>query len=378
MAIIDFPTTPGFLGAQFSVWVNTSERAFTGFFTGNRNTRSNAADRLGCQVTLPPVKNRIQAAAREAFIMGLRSTGDHVRFGMPHRALPLGTLSGTPTVSSSAAAGARSVTIGGAFTIYGGLLVSDFEVDTDADGLSDNWASYVLGSSTALTFAHTTDAYYGSRAQRLQATALGSGTGDRIGIWRTISVPAAAIGQTFTYSAYLKRDATSLVRAQLHISWRNSSNVEISATTDQVTPTTSYARYSTSSTVPSGTVTADVYLWWHSRSSNASPFVGDIDALQLETAPAASTFRGRATLLAGDFIGIGGNLLQSAGAAANDVGAMTVATTTPLQKAIASTAPVIWSAPTGVWELEDPGLQLDYTAPIIQGPLVLRFRQVPQ
>jgi hypothetical protein len=37
---------------------------------------------------------------------------------------------------------------------------------------------------------------------------------------------------------------------------------------------------------------------------------------------------------------------------------------------------VQWNAPTGLWELDDDGLQLDYSAPVVQGGFAIPLRQV--
>lgn len=85
-----------------------------------------------------------------------------------------------------------------------------------------------------------------------------------------------------------------------------------------------------------------------------------------------------ATIAAGDWLGIGGNLLQCGygGAVANPSGVATVPLVLPLQRAVVAGAAVAYVAPTGVWQLDGDGLQLDYTAPALQQGLAIPLLQV--
>lgn len=109
--IVDWPATPAFKSAQFALGLQVSEALARGFYTGNLlSQRSAQADRMTCQVTLPPC-TRTDAGEREGYIFHLRSQRLWMRFGLPHRPVPLGTLRGTPTVTSAAVAGAMSIAI---------------------------------------------------------------------------------------------------------------------------------------------------------------------------------------------------------------------------------------------------------------------------
>lgn len=109
--IVDWPTTAAFKAAQFSLGLQVSEALARGFYTGNViSQRSAQADRMTCTVTLPPC-TRDQAGEREGYILHLRSQRLWMRFGMLQRPIPLGTLRGTPTVTSAAVAGATSIAI---------------------------------------------------------------------------------------------------------------------------------------------------------------------------------------------------------------------------------------------------------------------------
>lgn len=121
--ILDWPTTRPFLGARFSLALDVSEAAGGGFYTGNRTYRSSLADRMLCTVTLPPC-TAIDAGVREGYLFALRSQRLWMRFGMPHRRIPVGTLRGTPTATSPAAAGALTMAITAAPNVT--LLPGDF------------------------------------------------------------------------------------------------------------------------------------------------------------------------------------------------------------------------------------------------------------
>lgn len=138
-------------------------------------------------------------------------------------------------------------------------------------------------------------------------------------------------------------------------------------------------RHSISSQVPSGCVNVRVFLWVEQRVGVPGAAALEVDAAQFEVSSAATAYAGLATAGPGDFIGIGGNLLQVAyaGATATDAGAMTVPLVYPAPKAISNGAAVTLLNPTGTWELDTDGLQLDYTAGIIQGGIAVPFRQVP-
>lgn len=107
-----------------------------------------------------------------------------------------------------------------------------------------------------------------------------------------------------------------------------------------------------------------------------SPVVATATAAGARTLPITTT--AGATLAAGDWIGVSGNLLQCAymGVTADGSGAMSVPLVLPTQKAISAGAAVSYTAPTGVWQIEDAGLQLDYSPAGIQSGLALPLLQV--
>ena len=107
-----------------------------------------------------------------------------------------------------------------------------------------------------------------------------------------------------------------------------------------------------------------------------SPVVTSNTAAGSRTLPISTT--PFATMLPGDWISIGGNLLQCgyAGATADGTGAMSMPLTLPTQKAITAGAAIVYTAPTGVWQIDDEGVQLDYSAPVIMGGIAVPLLQV--
>lgn len=110
MSTLDWPTLRAFGTAQLRFGASTPKSSFTGFFDGQTQSISHLADRLRCTVTMPPC-NAADGATREAFFMEAASAGHWLRLPHLHRREPRGSLRGTPTVASSAAAGARTLLV---------------------------------------------------------------------------------------------------------------------------------------------------------------------------------------------------------------------------------------------------------------------------
>lgn len=121
MATIDWPAGRTWTPASMRWGASTPKSAWAAYFTGQVQSISHLADRLRCVVTLPPC-GPADAGAREAFFLEVASAGHWVRLGHPQRPTPLGTLRGSPTVASSAAVGARTLSVQGSVgdTLAGG------------------------------------------------------------------------------------------------------------------------------------------------------------------------------------------------------------------------------------------------------------------
>jgi hypothetical protein len=369
MAIIDWPTTRPFTGALFSLGLDVSESAYTGFLTGNRTRRSNLADRLRGTLTLPPCADPVAGAAREALLLGLRSTGDLLRMAVPHRRYPLGTLRGAPVVSVSAAAGARSFSIAGGTAGVNLLSGSGFEIDTNADGVADQWAAYTTtaGAVTRGLFAGALISQEAGLAyQSVNSAALNGAAG-----CISDGVPVAA-GRVYTASAAMA--ATTGAACVISIAWKNAGGAYISES--QASHSATLGRRSVTASAPVGATSAQVVVFAFSVAGTAVDFSADNAQLELGSVP--TPFAGFPSLVGGDWVSVGGNLLMVgyAGATMSDAGAGTVPLTLPLQRPLSSSAPVTWVSPTGLWELDDDGLQLDYSAGLVQGGVAIPLRQV--
>lgn len=373
MAIIDWPTTRAFRGATFTLALDTSESTFTGFFTGNRQRSSHLADRLRATLLVPPTPVAAEGAARESFMLGWRSTGDWVRMAMPHRAAPLGTAWGSVTLGASAAAGARSITLAGVLARPNLLFYSGMEIDANADNLADGWPLFSSGNTGFVDKA--TVAGNGSpRGQTVFSNALGPLATDQMGIYR-IGVPCTQ-GLVYSFSADTK---DTILTVRLQINWFTVASALISSSTADFTFSGgTWARRTLTATAPATAAKCDVYIIGQAQSGGPTNAAISIDNVQLEVGATATPYAGLATLLGGDWLGVGGNLLQVAyaGAVADDAGNMTVPLSMPLPKAVTSGAVVTHAAPTGLWELDDDGLQLDYSAPLVQGGFAIPLRQV--
>lgn len=113
MTTVAWPTTRPFAPQRCTIGVDVRERAFVGFYSGNRTRLSTLAERMRATLTLG-ICLPSEAGAREALILGhLISLGGRVTFGAFHRQHPLGSISGsgTITVAAATAAGSRSVTL---------------------------------------------------------------------------------------------------------------------------------------------------------------------------------------------------------------------------------------------------------------------------
>jgi hypothetical protein len=359
MAIIDWPTDRAFQGAQFSLGLDVSESTSTGFLTGNRTRRSNLVDRLTGMLTLPPCFDRRGGAVREAFMMGWRSNGDWVRMGMPHRRRPYGTLAGAPVVASAVAAGARSITLkdGNGLNL---LINPSFERVA--------LAPWTVTGGTVAAVRSVDTAFVQTYSVKLDNSTAGAGH------YLGQLVPCRPSTQ-YTLAAFVRNNgitASALDDRSISIS-----DLPLVAYAQDATLTTSHPLFTWTlkqvsiTTGPSATH-LDVRLY--------SP-QGTVywDAVQLTEGSILPFFEEAPTLLGGDCFGIGGNLLITsfAGAVRNaTTDFLDVPLATPVQRAIAAGATVAWNAPTGLWELDADGLQLDYSAPSLQAGFAIPLRQV--
>ena len=110
MATVTWPASAHFQPRSFTLGARVPKSGFQAFFTQQVTSINHLGQRLVLTLQLRAC-GPVEAAERAAFITSLVSSGDWVRVGLPLRTVPRGTLRGSPSVFSNAAAGARSFVI---------------------------------------------------------------------------------------------------------------------------------------------------------------------------------------------------------------------------------------------------------------------------
>jgi hypothetical protein len=120
MATLDLPGGNAFGVSAIIFSPTTPKSAWVAPFTGQVQSISHLGDRFRAMVRFRPCSAE-DGANREAFFIGMASSGDWVR--LPHwRQIPNGTMRGSPTVGANAAAGAKTLVVNGQVgdTLLGG------------------------------------------------------------------------------------------------------------------------------------------------------------------------------------------------------------------------------------------------------------------
>jgi hypothetical protein len=177
--------------------------------------------------------------------------------------------------------------------------------------------------------------------------------------------------QTFTFSVYLK---SGTFTGDVTLFLRDGGGSTVASTT--VTPTASWARYSITGTFGASPA-ADIVVIVDPNAGAAFETYQQ-SGVKLQRGASLTEFKLAPNLQAGDFLSVGGNLLQVAypGAPGDSTGAITIPLTLPAPKAMTAGATVECTLPTGLWELDDDGLQLDYSAGNVQSGIAIPLRQV--
>lgn len=145
MAVLDLPAGDAFGVAAIVFSPTTPKAAWIAPFTGQVQSISHLGDRLRATVRFRAC-DATAGAAREAFFVGMASTGDWVR--LAHwRNVPTGTLRGSPTVASAAAAGARTLQVQG---VTGATLVGGDMLGVNGQLVMTGYAGAVANGSGVL------------------------------------------------------------------------------------------------------------------------------------------------------------------------------------------------------------------------------------
>lgn len=216
----------------------------------------------------------------------------------------------------------------GSGSIGGGNLLanSGFEVDSNADGVADSWLSFSSGTTGTVTNTTPTSGMRGSKAQRVDCTALGTTPGtDRIGIEQALvqlgSLAGTKVAVSCAFSASAQTDM------QIQLVWKTSGGSTISTDTFTAPNPASLdlRRVAFTATVPATCTQADLYAWVTPQTGRASSACAALwDDVQLQSGAVPTDWAPRADeILAG---AVGTTQLASGAATA-----VTVLTQTSLQ-----------------------------------------------
>lgn len=311
------------------------------------------------ELTFPDdtVVNLAAVRQREALLASLRGGATRLELCNLLQPVPLGTLRGSPTVATTAAAGATSIAIAGATASPNLLQGGGFEIDTDSNGLADGWTSYVNGSVGAVAHASGVAlSGVGARSQRNSVTALGTADLDRAGHYRDAVQPADVPVGPVTASAW------ALVNPGCNLKLQADFYSAGGSLLGSLGPQVLVGAGATQRIVVSGTPTAApwrsvrLYLW---ATATGSPFTGNVwfDDAQVELGAVASAFAGSPTMLRGDRLRLGATgqrVMATADAAGSDAGAITVQFTPPLRASVASGTEVVWNRPASLYVPREP------------------------
>jgi hypothetical protein len=198
-----------------------------------------------------------------------------------------------------------------------------------------------------------------------------SGAGNAYTLWSYSTTAHAS--RTFTFSAYLKAGTFT---GSVILRIRDGSNA-VDLATSTLALSGAWQRISASVTF-GASPTAGIICFLDQTDAGSVGETYSRYGVQLEAGSSPTDFTSVPTAAAGDFFSVAGNLLQVAypGATGDVTGAMTLPLTLPAPKAMTAGATVECTLPTGLWELDDDGLQLDYSAGNVQSGIAIPLRQV--
>ncbi len=340
MATIDWPTRLIPQAAQLSL--RKAGTQFVSPFNGTLQALEFVAERwtLSCSLA-PQFQHDPHAVA--AFCNRLAGGVERVRVWPFHTGgVPRGTLRGAPTLSATVFRGGTSISVAGATSRANLLLGSSFEVDSNADGLADNWAAYAVGSSTSPVWTRV-PGFNGLWAQRQEVTSLGPTEADRVGLRCATDQPVTP-GRAYTLAAHMRGSLGQMV---LNIDWRDAGGAYLSSSMQAFAASASWQRLSMSTVAPAGAAIGRLFVWLQDAGTVSAPAWFEVDNVQFEAAAAASAYGFLPSLLAGDYLAAGGQLFMVAeDVLLNDMGAGVVPVLNRVRATIASGSAVTWYRPS--------------------------------
>lgn len=352
MAII---TPPAELALQIGSWQLGQQRYdITEQSDGNGHTatRLGAPPRWRLRMGSVPALLAADAARWKATVLGLRGRINHLAMWDVTNPVPRGTARGSLTLAATAAAGAASVQLVGA---SGTNLVrgGSFEVDTNSDGLADEWLHVSTGSVGTRSFSLSPDnRVAGASSQVLGASALAAGTGNYHSAYQVISVAHAA-GRPVALAGWFVATPGTTVLLELY--WRDSGGSAVAGTlTSQALATGGSQLLQASGVCPPNAVTGEIFAY--QRDGVGGPAAFYLDGVHAVVDAETGVYPPQPNLLQGDWLQIGTGVashycMVTADATATDAGAITVSIEPPLRQAIASNTAVTWNKPVAHYKL---------------------------
>lgn len=226
------------------------------------------------------------------------------------------------------------------------------------------YSEYQLADNTQASCStvveSVTDADGGLNAGRVSRTVAGSS--NAYIVWSAATTAGA--GRAFTFSIWVK---TGTYTAGFTLYLRDGADVTQASV--NITPTASWVRYTVTATFSgSATVGVRAYL---DPTTDSGP-VGenyDIYAELLNEGGTADTYVRTATLLAGDMLGVGGQLVRVlAGASGDAAGNLSAVEFAPrLRAATSAGAAVTWNKPTARFHLKSDGVPTVWNPSFAEG-----------
>lgn len=359
MATIDWPA--GLIPQAAQLSLRKSGTQFASPFNGTLQAVDYVAERWVLSATLAP-QFQHDPRALAAFCQRLAGGVERVRVWPFHTGgFPRGSLRGAPTLGVAAARGNTSLTLANA---TGGsvMLGGSFEFDSNADGRADGWAAVTIGSVTSVVYTMESGGQDdGAFEQGMSANYGALGSSHEAGVER--NVPGLAPGP-YTFLANVRGDPNQ--NARIAVEWRNSGGSIIGGgTVATIAVTGTPTRFGGTSTAPAGTTQCTVRLLTSATGATGTRAVR-WDVCAIKPGAVDLTWPGAATLMAGDFIGAGGQVFMVAdNCTANDAGTMVVPVINRARGTIALSSAVTWLRPS--FEAVLPAMQ---AGPVVRRGLV--------
>jgi hypothetical protein len=188
-------------------------------------------------------------------------------------------------------------------TLGGGNIVrnASFNVDSNADGMPDQWFAYSTGSVGTVAYARqATGGVDNGPYMQITASALAPGAGNRVGIYGQQMVPLPATGGPVRVSAFIQASAT--VTPVIYAEFKSASNAVLLTVQENIaSPGFAWTRRAFGFSAPAGTVRIDYYLWAQNGSGAFGALL--VDAVQVEPGEIDTAFAPRADELLPGVVG---------------------------------------------------------------------------